>query len=107
MKQSTTYLLLCVLGIAAPWFFLVGFLSQPQPDIASFISSVFANPVASAVAADLLVSSLVFFVFMFFEGKRLNMKNLWVFIPITLLVGLSFGLPLFLYLRAKHIEKNV
>lgn len=33
MKQSTTYLLLCVLGIAAPWFFLVGFLSQPQPDM--------------------------------------------------------------------------
>lgn len=106
MKQSTAYLWLCVIGIVAPWFFLGGFWAQPHPTVALFFSSIFANAVASAVAADLLVSAFVFFTFVFFEGKRLNMKRLWVFIPATLFVGLSFGLPLFLYFRAKHIAKN-
>ena len=106
MKQSTAYLLLCTIGIVIPWFFLVGFLGEPQPTIALFFSSIFTNQVTSSVAADLLISALVFFAFVFFEGKRLNMKRLWVFIPATLFVGLSFGLPLFLYFRAKDIEKN-
>lgn len=105
MKQSTTYLLLCIIGVVVPWFFLIGFLGEPGPTVILFFSSIFANQVASSVAADLLISALVFFVFVFFEGKRLNMNRLWVFIPATLLVGLSFGLPLFLYFRAKHIEK--
>ncbi len=105
MKQSTAFLLLSVLGVVVPWFFLVGFLGEPQPGVALFFSSIFANQVASSVAADLLISALVVFVFVFFEGTRLNMTRLWVFIPATLFVGLSFGLPLFLYFRAKHIEK--
>lgn len=105
MKQSTVYLSLCVIGIVIPWFFLAGFLGEPQPTIALFFSSIFANKIASSVATDLLISALVFFAFVFFEGKRLNMKRLWMFIPATLFVGLSFGLPLFLYFRAKHIEK--
>jgi hypothetical protein len=105
MKQSTAYLLLCIIGVVVPWLFLVGFFGEPQPTIALFFSLIFANQVASSVAADLLISALVFFAFVFFEGKRLNMKHLWVFMPATLLVGLSFGLPLFLYFRAKHIEK--
>lgn len=105
MKQSTVYLLLCIIGIVIPWLFLIGFLGEPQPTIFLFFSSIFANKVASSVATDLLISALVFFTFVFFEGKRLNMKHLWVFIPATLFVGLSFGLPLFLYFRATHIEK--
>jgi hypothetical protein len=58
------------------------------------------------VAADLVISAMVFFTFVYIEGRRLNMKRLWVFVPATLFVGLSFGLPLFLYFRAKHIENG-
>ena len=105
MRQSTTYLLLCIIGIVVPWFFLIGFLGEPGPKIGLFFSSIFSNQVTSSVATDLLISALVFLVFVFFEGRRLNMSRLWVFIPATLLIGLSFGLPLFLYFRARHIEK--
>lgn len=106
MKQSTFYLLLCVVGVIAPWVFLLGFLDHPQASIPLFFTSIFVNSITSAVAADLIVSSVVFFVFVFFEGKRLDMKKLWLFIPATLCVGLSFGLPLFLYFRAKKLRDN-
>lgn len=106
MKQSTVYLSLCIIGVIVPWSFLIGFLQEPQPTVVLFFSSIFVNQVASSVAADLLISACIFFFFIFSEGKRLKMKCLWLFIPATLLVGLSFGLPLFLYFRAKHIENS-
>lgn len=103
MTQGTFYLILSVPGVLIPWAFLIGFLGVPEPTISLFFTSIFANHVSSAVAGDLLVSVVVFFVFLFYEGSRLNMKNLWLFIPATLLIGLSFGLPLFLYFRAKRL----
>ena len=36
-----------------------------------------------------------------------HVSTLALDVPATLLVGLSFGLPLFLYLRAKHLEADV
>jgi len=106
MKQSKFYLLLCIAGAVIPWLFLFGFFGDEMASIPTFFTSIFANQVASAVAADLLISGLVFFVFVFVEGRRLGLKHLWVYIPATLFVGLSFGLPLFLYHRARAIERG-
>ncbi len=106
MNQSKLYFLLCILGVAVPWFFLIGFFGDEQASIPVFFTSIFANNVASAVAGDLVVSALVFFVFVFFEGRRMGLKHLWVYIPATLFIGLSFGLPLFLYHRARATEKG-
>jgi hypothetical protein len=104
MKIRNIYLLLCVVGVVIPWFFLINFLGEPSPTATSFVVSIFANNVSSSVASDLLISALIFFVLVFAEGKRLKMKRLWAFIPAKLCVGLSFGLPLFLYFRQKVID---
>lgn len=103
MKQGTLYLALCVIGVIIPFSFIIGFFGLPEPSVPLFFTSIFVNNVSSAVAGDLVVSSLVFFAFLFYEGKRLKMERLWFFIPATLFIGLSFGLPLFLYFRAKKI----
>lgn len=106
MKQSTLYLALCVPGVLIPFAFIIGFFGIPEPTISLFFTSIFVNHVASAVAGDLLISGVVFFVFLFYESRRLNIKNLWLFIPATLFVGLSFGLPLFLHFRAIKLEQT-
>lgn len=41
-----------------------------------------------------LVSSVVLWVFVFTEGRRLGMKHLWAPIVATVLIGVSLGLPL-------------
>ena len=61
VKQSTVFLWLSVFGVVVPWFFLAGFLGEPQPTVALFFSSIFANQAASSVAADLFISAFVFF----------------------------------------------
>jgi len=39
------------------------------------------------------------------EGRRLAMSRLWGPIAANLLVGVSLGLPLFLYMREIHLEE--
>ncbi len=82
------------------------FLGESQISVSLFFLYIFNNNVSSSVAADLLISAVVFFVFVFVEGKRMKMSRLWIYVPSTLMVGLSFGLPLFLYFRAKNLEEN-
>ncbi len=71
MKHSTLYLVLCIPGVLVPFAFIIGFFGQPEPTVPLFFTSIFVNHVSSAVAGDLLVSGLVFFAFLFIEGKRL------------------------------------
>jgi hypothetical protein len=106
MKQSTLYLLLAIPGFVVPWLFLLGFLAGGEATPALFLTSMFVNPVAGAVSADLLISALIFFLFLFFEGRRLQMSNLWLYPLLTMGIGLSFGLPLFLYARSMRLEKE-
>jgi hypothetical protein len=49
---------------------------------------------------------IVFWAFAFIEGKRIQMKNYRLAIAGTLFVGLSLGLPLFLYAPETTVNKN-
>jgi len=40
------------------------------------------------------------------EGARLKMSRLWLPIVSVLFVGVSLGLPLFLYLRESELERR-
>ena len=106
MNQRNLYLLLCVVGAVAPWIFLSGFLAGPQFSFPAFFLLAFANDVASALTTDLVISAVAAFVFMFIEGRRLGMTRLWIYVAATLCVGLSFGLPLFLYFRSKAMSRR-
>jgi hypothetical protein len=64
---------------------------------------MFANPVASGAATDLVVSSVVFWVWLFASGEG---RRAIYLIPANLLVGLSLALPLWLYLRARSAEAS-
>jgi hypothetical protein len=46
----------------------------------------------------------VLWVFVFLEGRRLAIARLWGPIAANLLVGVSLGLPLFLYMRELRRE---
>ena len=52
---------------------------------------------------DVLVSAIVLCVFASREGRRLGMRGLWLPVVAVFGVGVSLGLPLFLYLRQAHL----
>jgi hypothetical protein len=56
---------------------------------------------------DVLVSAIVLISFVQTEGKRLGMRLLWLPTVAVFLVGVSLGLPLFLYLRQIQLDRTV
>lgn len=74
-------------------------------DPAATLSGMFGNRIAAAFVTDLLCVVLVALVWIVVESKRLNMKNSWIYIVLTLLFGLAGPLPLFLYQREKALGK--
>jgi hypothetical protein len=84
----------------APW------LLQHGLDFPLFFHQLFANRIAGFFGVDVIVSSLVLWVFVFAEGRRLGMQRLWLPVVASLVVGVSLGLPLFLYMRQLHLDKT-
>lgn len=74
-------------------------------DPAATLGGMFGNRIAAAFVTDLLCVVLVALVWIVVESKRLNMKNSWIYIVLTLLFGLAGPLPLFLYQREKALGK--
>ncbi|MGD1922227.1 MAG: DUF2834 domain-containing protein [Pleurocapsa sp.] len=101
------YLILCILGFALPYSQLIPFFAEHGLDLSLFWSQLFANKISTDFAFDLLVSSLVFCIFVYKEGTRLNLKYLWLYIVFNLVIGLSFALPLFLWTRSNHLETKL
>ena len=74
-------------------------------NIPLFIEELFNSRISSFFALDVIVSALVLFVFIVVETKRLKVRFAWTAMVATLCVGVSFGLPLFLYLRHYYFER--
>ncbi|WP_427158117.1 DUF2834 domain-containing protein [Aliinostoc sp. HNIBRCY26] len=103
---KTIYLLLCILGTVLPYSQFLPFLLEHGLDIPLFIEQLFANRISGFFGMDVIVSSLVLWVLVFWEGTRLKMANLWIYIAANLLVGVSLGLPLFLFMRQQQLEQQ-
>lgn len=100
------YLVLCILGTALPYSQFVPFLLEKGLNINAFFGQLFANQISGFFGMDVIVSGVVFLFFVFSEGSRLKMKNLWIYIATNLLVGVSLGLPLFLLMRQRKLEET-
>lgn len=106
MKPKAIYLFLCVLGAALPYWQLIPFLREHGLNLRLFVDELFATRIGAFFGMDVIVSSLVLWVLVFVEGRRANMKHLWAPIAANFAIGVSLGLPLFLYLREVRIERQ-
>jgi len=94
------YLIAAVVGAIVPYIFFFNFIQLNGVDVPGFISALFVNGAAGGFSADLLISSFVFWVFMFQQRHGGGPKP-WVFIILNLSIGLSCALPAYLYAREK------
>ena len=79
-----------------PWLAAHGFAPR------LFVAELFATGPATVFAADVLLASIVFLIFVFVEGRRLGMRHLWVQPVVTYTIGRCCALPLFLALRERR-----
>ena len=98
MKTQNIYLVFSIVGAILPYSFFIPFLMTNGFDIPLFISQLFANNISIFFGVDVILSAIVLIVFILHE----KVQYYWVAIIGTLSIGVSFGLPFYLYLRAKN-----
>ena len=104
MRLRHAYLGLCLAGIVLPYWALVPWFVEHGLDLPLFCQELFATRIGAFFGLDVFVSAIVLFVFVFGEGGRMAIPHLWLPVLATLLVGVSLGLPLFLYLRQRKLD---
>jgi hypothetical protein len=105
MERKHIFLALAILGIILPYSQFISYMLDGGLDVIVMLELLFSNRISSFIAMDLFVSAIVFLFFVFDESKRLELGDLWIPLAGTFLVGMSFGFPIFLYLREKKIKR--
>ena len=100
------YLLAAILGAVLPLSQFIPFLTTHGLDLKLFFTLLFSNGVSGFFGMDVIVSSLVLWLFVFSEGRRLGMRRLWLYVLCNLAVGVSLALPLFLFFREGALESQ-
>ena len=98
------YLSLAVLGTVLPYSQFVPWLAQHGLNIRLLFTQLFLGHVSAFFGLDAIVAALVLFVFVFHEGTGRKTGMLWLPVAATCVVGVSCGLPLFLYLRERKTD---
>ena len=99
MRPKSAYLGLCIAGTVLPCSQLVPFLREHGLDLRLLVEELFANRIGAFFGMDVIVSAVVLWVLVLVEGRRAGVRHLWAPLAASLTVGVSLGLPLFLYLR--------
>ena len=93
-----------ILGAVLPLSYLVPFVAAHGLDVPLIFRQLFQNNISAFFGVDVIISALALLVFIFVEGRRQGMRHLWVYVLCTLLVGVSLGLPLFLFVRERKLK---
>ena len=106
MKPKTLFLILSVAGAVIPFIEFVPWVLENGLNLRLMIAELFETQISAFFALDVIVSALVVVAFALIERSRLRMR-FW-FLPIVgvACVGVSFGLPLLLYLREVEFERR-
>jgi len=94
--MKNLYLGLAILGTIVPYVFFLQFFAQAGVNLPAFVGGLFANGAAGGFSADLLITSLVFWLYLYEQRE----PKLWMYVILNLTIGMSSAVPLYLYLTA-------
>ncbi len=100
------YLVLTLLGIALPYGAFLPWLVDNGIDIGAFIDAAIANPISVMAWFDVLVSAIALIAFIVVDGQRNQIRNRYLALIGTCTVGVSCGLPLYLFLKELQFQQE-
>jgi hypothetical protein len=93
------YLIAAIIGALLPLSQFVPWVTTNGLNLPYMAQLAFGNGIAAFGWLDVLISGAVLLMFMWVEGTRLGLRYLWLPTLGLCLVGVSFALPLFLWMR--------
>jgi hypothetical protein len=105
MRMRHFYLALSVLGLVLPNALFWPWVGEHGLSPQQFARDLFANGVSGFFGLDVAVAAVVVCGFAVAEARRIGLRRPWLPIAATALVGVSLGLPLFLYQRQVHLDR--
>ena len=106
MLKSQIYLLLAIIGAAIPYAIFISWLMSNSFDISLFFHSIIDNSISLFAWVDVLISAIALIYFIITDKTPVPQNKRMLNIIAILLVGVSCGLPLYLYFRVKF-SKNI
>ena len=100
---KTFYGICCLLGAILPYSQLIPWLLKHGIDPSAFIKETAELRIGALAWMDVLISAVALVYFIFQEGRRCQMRKLWIPVLGVALCGVSLGLPLFLLMREMHV----
>jgi hypothetical protein len=94
------YLLAAVVGAIVPYYFFTQFFLAEGANLVVFLEGIFANGAAGGFAADIFISSAIFWSYLIVKKE----PGLWKYILLNLAIGLSCALPYYLYVKESERE---
>jgi Terpene cyclase DEP1 len=100
------YLSLALIGAVLPYSQFLPWLAEHGPNVTLLFKELFSTRVGAFFGLDVLLSAVALIAFIRREGAAQKLKMLWIPIVATCLIGVSCGLPLFLYLRERQVARG-
>jgi hypothetical protein len=97
--MKTLYAVMFVVGCILPLSQFVPWVIAHGVDPDLFVTELFANRISGFFGLDVIVSAVVLLAWLWDERRRRGLRRAWAPALATLLVGVSAGLPLLLFLR--------
>ncbi|MBK5934821.1 uncharacterized protein DUF2834 [Rhodovulum imhoffii] len=95
------FLGLAVWGAVHPMYYFVSWLAANGWDFGAMIDAWYVNDSTTGLTWDLTIAAIALTLWVLTESvTRRNWRGLWA-IPATFGIGLSCGLPLYLFLRSR------
>ncbi|MFW5786290.1 MAG: DUF2834 domain-containing protein [bacterium] len=107
MKLRYIYLVIAILGVVLPLSQFVPASLAGQFSVGQLIADITANRNVAGLTLDLTVAVVAGLVFMIAEAVRMRIRLVWIPIIGSFLIGFSFGLPFFLFLRELRLAKEL
>ncbi len=97
------YLLLTIIGTIIPMMFFGPWISENGFELSALVAAWKVSPATTGLYYDMLITAIALNIWILVETYI--RKDYWVLIclPATYLIGVSCGLPLFLFLRSRPV----
>lgn len=96
------YLFLTVIGAVVPMYYFVRWFEEFGYDLGAMVEAWNVNDATTGLTYDLTIAAVTLLVWVIAETMRTKAWLNLIAIPATFCIGVSCGLPLYLYLRTRQ-----